>query len=168
MKARLIGYDPTTTMTDVRDHYEVTYRRARVDDLESVVELGIEALKKTAYQDNMVISKSRVRQAVREAISGAGCYCAVAVYDGRIVAVVSAIVHDFMSYERKQASVIQFYAVKPGAGIRLIRDFLKWARARPAIKAIVFTVEAKADPRIVKLLMRLGLKSSMPVMMEIL
>jgi hypothetical protein len=69
-------------------------------------------------------------------------------------------------HERKQATVIQFWTTAPGAGAPLIRHFLQWARSRRAIKSIVFTVEGGADPRIVKLLKRMGLRQELPVMME--
>lgn len=141
-------------------------RRAKPQDLDGMTALAILALEQTGYE-HMVISPRQIRAHLTLAISGAGNYAEVVIRDGVVVAAVAALVHDCMCYERRQATVIQFYTTEPGAGVRLIRRFLTWARERPIIKMIVFTLEVKADPRIGKLLSRMGLKAEMPVYMEI-
>jgi hypothetical protein len=124
------------------------------------------ALRENAYP-GLRIDPGKVRQTARECVTGAGNFCWVSEIDGEVVASVAAVVHDLTFYERKQASVIQFYSVQPGEGIKLMRIFLEWARKRPAIKLIAFTLEAQADPRIGKLLKRLGLSHELPVYMEV-
>lgn len=142
-------------------------RRGRARDLDAVAELGIEAVEKNAFS-NMVISHERIRHNLSVAIANARHYCGVCELDGKVVAAVSALTHDMLCYERQQASVIQFYTRVPGYGLPVMRDFLRWARSRPAIKAIVFTLEVHADPRIARLLQALGFKHEFPLMMEIL
>lgn len=140
-------------------------RAATLRDVEIVVELGIEALENDPYE-NMVISKERVRDMTKECISSNANFCWVAEYEGVVVAAVSAMVFDFMFYERKQCNVVQFWTRKSGAGIVLMREFLKWARKRRIIKMIIFTLECNVDPRVGKLLGRLGLKSELPIYVE--
>lgn len=140
-------------------------RPATPHDVEKVVALGVEALEKHGYE-GLVISRERCRNVAVECISGASHFAWVAEEAGEIVAAVLALVHPLMFYERNQATVVQFYSKRPGAGIKLLRQFLTWARGRRAIKSIVFTVEHEADPRIGKLLQRLGLKLELPVYME--
>jgi len=145
---------------------EVILRRARPDDITAVANLGIEAMRADPYP-RMKISVDRVRAVARDVISGSGNFCCVAEVNGQVVAAVSALIHDCLFYEGKQASVVQFYTRMPGVGAPLIRAFLKWARGRSAIKSIVFTLEVRADPRIGKLLARMGLREELPVFMEI-
>ena len=88
--------------------------------------------------------------------------------DGAIVGSVLAIVTPIMFYERKQATVVQFYCKAPGYGVKLLRQLLAWCQGRRIIRMVVFTLEVRADPRIGKLLRRLGLTSELPVYMKIL
>ncbi len=141
-------------------------RRANTNDIPALVSLGIEALETDPYE-NLVISREKVEAMALELVTGAGNVSFVAEKDGEVVAAVSALVHEMAFYERKQASVVQFYTREPGAGLPLIREFLKWARSRRIIKMIVFTLEVQADPRIGKLLKRLGLSNELPVYMEL-
>lgn len=145
---------------------DYSIRFAGPADIQAVYELGMEALEKDGYE-GMRISPERVKAVAREVVTGAGNFCAVAEVDGRIVAAVSAIVHDQLFYERKQASVVQFYSRAPGCGIELLRFFMAWVGSRPGIKMVCFTLEAHADPRIGKLLRRLGLNQELPVYMRV-
>lgn len=115
---------------------------------------------------NLVIDKEKVRAMAIECVSSSSNFSWVTEIDGKVVAAVSAFVSDMMFYERKQANVVQFYSTVPNAGLPLIREFLRWARSRRIIKMICFTLECKADPRIGTLLSKLGLKSELPVYLE--
>tara|TARA_R110002096_G_C14661910_1_gene728357 strand:+ start:43087 stop:43530 length:444 start_codon:yes stop_codon:yes gene_type:complete len=142
-------------------------RKAVPNDIEAVANLGIEALNKDKY-DKLIICKDKVLAVARECISSANNFCWVVEKDSKIVGAVTAIVHPMAFYERNQATVVQFYCTDSGQGIKLIREFLKWAKSRPAIKMVCFTLECKADPRIGKLLERLGLENELPVYMSII
>jgi len=142
-------------------------RVAVPDDLEGIVALGLEALNSDPYP-NLVISKDKVYAMAVECISSANHFVWVAEKDGRIVGAVSAIVHPIMFYEKKQATVVQFYTTEPGEGIKLIREFMKWVERRPVIKMVCFTLELNSDPRIQKLLSRLGLTCALPVYLKIM
>ena len=132
-----------------------------------IVELGLEALNDNSYE-TMRVDPAKVRKIAIECVSGASNFCWVAEQKGVIVAAVTALVHDLLFYERKQASVVQFYSRgHSGEGTQLIREFLKWARGRRAIKLITFTLEPGADPRIGKLLTRLGLTNHLPMYTEV-
>ena len=51
---------------------------------------------------------------------------------------------------------------RSGGGGFLIRRLVKWFRERPILKLCVFTLESGADPKIGKLLVKLGLKRELP------
>lgn len=141
------------------------YRKAKPDDIPVIVDLGMEALQQGAYE-RLVISRERVEAVARECVSAASNFAWVAEKDGVVVAAVCALVHPCMFYERNQATVVQFYTRVPGAGLPLLRQFLRWARGRPGIKMKVFTLEHDADPRVCLLLQRLGLKTALPTYIE--
>ena len=145
----------------------INIRKATPDDIEGIVALGLEALAKDAYP-NLVVSKVKVFSLATEIISSASNFAYVAVKDGIIVGAVCALVHTMLFYERSQASVVQFYCKSPGAGVKLLRELMKWVDSRPVIKMVCFTLEAKADPRIGKLLTRLGLNEELPVYLKIM
>ena len=140
-------------------------RKATPGDIPAIVELGIEALRQDAY-DELLIAPDKVRRMAVECVSSANNFAWVCESDGRVQGAVVALVHELMFYERKQASCVMFYCKVPGEGVKLMREFLRWARNRPAIKLIVFTLERRADPRIGKLLTKLGLKTGLPVFIE--
>ena len=140
-------------------------RKATPSDLSDVVRLGIEALNIDPYEQ-LRICEDKVKQLATECISAPCNFCWVAEKDGEIVGAVSALVHPMAFYERSQASVIQFYCTSPGLGIKLIRELLSWVATRPAIKMVCFTLECRADPRIGKLLKRLGLQNELPIYMS--
>jgi len=115
---------------------------------------------------NQRISGDKLQKLAEVCVLQTQNFAVVSTVDGKVVAGLCALVHDQMVYERKQASVVQFYTTVPGEGIKLIRMFLEWARSKRQVKSIVFTLETGADPRIGKMLRRLGLTSEMPIFME--
>ena len=141
-------------------------RPAKPQDVPAIVRLALQALNEDPYP-NLVISRPKVEAMARVAVSSPQHFVWVAEVDGEVRGAVAAIVDDCTFYERKQANVVQFYAREaPGEGIKLIREFLRWARSRQAIKQIIFTLEGNADPRIGKMLVRMGLKTALPIYLE--
>ena len=91
-------------------------------------------------------------------VSSAQHFAWVSEVDGEVVGSVGGYVSDMTFYERKQCAIVQFYA--PGAPwewVKLIRECLNWCRRRPLIKLVTFTLEPDADPRIGKVLTKMGL-----------
>lgn len=141
-------------------------RRAVPDDLPAIVALGLEALERGAYPE-LVISRAKVEALARQCVSAARNFSWVAEKDGEVGGALCAIVSPLPFHERDQAVVIQFYSRIPGDGIALIRAFLRWTRGRPGIKLTQFTLETDADPRIAKLLVRLGVSHEHPVLVQV-
>lgn len=139
-------------------------RKAKPSDLESICALGLEALNNDPYE-NLIIDEKKVYEVANSCISCPSDFAYVSEVGGKVVASVIAQVTPMLFYKRNQANVIQFYSREPGEGIKLLRELNKWWRSRNGIKSLVFTMECGADPRIIKLLERLGLKTELPVMM---
>ena len=112
----------------------LTLRRGNYYDIGAINALGLEALKKFG-DPRLRINPHKVAEMSRR-VMHPGNYCHVAERDGKVVAAVSAIVEPMLFHERMCASVVQFFAPREtaaGAGILLLRDFLKWARSRHGI-----------------------------------
>lgn len=131
-------------------------RKAAPNDLQDIVNLRIKAVKDLP---RLLISRDRIFTLTRECVSGAQHFAWVAEKDGVIGGVILAIVHPNMSHERCCATIVELYSELPGEGVNLLREFLRWARRRPIIKRIVFNIERESDPRLGKLLARLGLSA---------
>lgn len=139
-------------------------RKAVPADISEIVELGLEALAKNGYKD-LVVSREKIVALARECVTSPRNFAWVAERDGVIGGALCGLVNDCLVYERAQVNIVQFYTRIPGDGIALMREAVRWWRSRPALKVIVFTLDADADPRIGKLLARLGLKRELPVYM---
>jgi hypothetical protein len=137
-------------------------RKATPADIPAIVELGLEAMNKGAYP-NMVISREKIEAMARECVSSAQNFSWVAEKNGIVGGVLCALVHDCMFYERRQATVVQFYSHLPGEGMNLLRKLKRWWQSRPGVKMIVFSLEHDADPRIGKILQRMGFFVALPV-----
>lgn len=145
----------------------ITIRKAGPGDIPGIVALGLASLEKDAYE-NLIISPDKAKALAQECVSATCNFAWVVEKDGEIVGAVCAIVTDMLFYERKQASVVQFFCNEPGQGVKLLREFMKWCESRPAIKMACFTLEYNADPRIGLLLTRLGLKQELPVYLKMM
>jgi hypothetical protein len=140
-------------------------REAHMGDLIEMIALGVEALKADPAPGQR-ISYDRIRSLATECIFKPTNFAWVSVCNGEVVAALCALQHPQVVYERNQASVVQFYSKKPGEGVKLIREFLRWARSRRSIKLISFVLEQGADPRISRLLGRMGLDVEQPICCE--
>lgn len=144
----------------------IVLRKAVPDDIHAVTDFGVEVLNLDPYE-NLAISRVKVYSMVTECISSSSNFAWLAEKDGKIVGAVGALVHPMMFYEGSQATVVQFFCTSPGDGIKLLRKFMSWVESRRAIKMTCFSLEVNADPRIGKLLNRLGLSSELPVYIKI-
>lgn len=141
-------------------------QEATYHEVPGIVALGITALKADPIP-NQRISTEKIQNIARQCVSSEQHYAWVSVIDDEVVAALCAMVQPQMVYERLMASVVQFYTIEPGEGEKLMRHFLDWRRERKRrIKMVAFTLECGADPRIGKLLERMGLTQTMPVYVE--
>ena len=142
------------------------HREATMADVPEMVQMGIDGLRKHPAP-RQVIAVDKLQRMAQECVAGPRNFAWVGCVNDTPMAALCALVHDQTFYERKQASVVQFWTREPGLGEPLINIFLDWARQTRAIKAIVFTLEAGADPRIIDLLNRKGLAlQEHPILVE--
>ena len=76
--------------------------------------------------------------------------------DGKVTSCVGAQVGPGFWYRGLQASVLLYFADTPGQGGFLIVKFARWVKSRSGIKLSVWECEPDTDPRLERLLRRLG------------
>lgn len=129
-------------------------RQACVADIPAIVDLAVESVGHDPLP--VRVDRDGMSDTARELIASNAHFAWVAEVDGKVVGAVGAATQPGFWFERSQSSVLMFYSTHPGAGIALLRQYAKWVKSRPAIKMAVFSLERSADPRIGRLLQRLG------------
>ena len=130
-------------------------RKADYADVPHIVRLGIDGL--NAYPaKGQRIDTEKLQHIARTCVANERHFAWVAEHEGQVVGALCAVVVDQDVFQRKIASCVQFWCPQAGEGIKLMREFMGWARPQRKVKAIMFSMEAGADPRIGDLLERLG------------
>ena len=66
-------------------------------------------------------------------------YAALAI-DGECVGYIGGVVNEHPWLNRAQLTLMGWYAIKPGAGLRLLRHAVTWAKRQPNICSVLVTV----------------------------
>ena len=129
------------------------YRKATVNDMPAIVDIAVESVSRNPLP--VRIDRQAMMDTVKAALAP-NHFCWVCEDEDKVVAAFVACTMPGFWFERQSCSVLLYYTRKPGRGIGLIREFARWVKSRPAIKMAIFELEPDADPRLVKLLVRLG------------
>lgn len=139
---------------------KIVVRKATTRDVPRIVELAVESVSNNPLP--LVIDREAIRDSITEIIASPQHYGVVAEVDGKVVGAVGAHTSPGFWFKRMQCNVLMFYTRTPGAGAAMIRDFTAWVKGRPIIKMAVFCLEPNMDPRIGKMLRRLGYTHEFP------
>lgn len=129
-------------------------RKATLSDVPAIVDIAVESVTQNPLP--VKICKDSMAETATEAIAGNQHFVWVSEVDGEVVGAVGAMSERSFWYERQQCSVMLYYTRKPGEGVKLLREFSRWVKSRPVIKIVVIELEPETDPRMLKLLERLG------------
>jgi hypothetical protein len=129
-------------------------RQAKLSDENAVLSLAIESVSRDPLP--VTISRAAMSETFRELVGRPQHFCWVATVDGEIVGAVVAQTAFGFWFERQQSSVLLYYSRVTGASLALLREYMRWLKARPVIKLAVLELEPSADPRLAKVLRRLG------------
>jgi len=141
-------------------------REATLDDINDITRLGIEALGRDRPK-KLLISRDKVREMAYKCVIDDKNFAMVSEHEGEVMGAVVALVHQMLFFERSQCSVVMYYCKQPGEGLEMLRQLMRWAKAKPVIKMVEFTLEREDNERVKKLLTRLGLTESLPVLLFI-
>jgi hypothetical protein len=129
-------------------------RKAKPSDIPAIVELAVESVSRNPLP--LKINRQSMVNMLTQGISCSADFVWVGEVDGVVKACVAAKTGNGFWFERQQSSVCMFYTKTPGLGIELLREYARWVKSRPSIKLAIFSLEPDADPRLAKLLQRLG------------
>lgn len=129
------------------------FRKANLNDINAIVEIAIESVSRNPLP--VRIDREAMADTARECL-GPAHFVWVAEDNGVVVAAMGACVQQGFWFERLQCSVLLYYSRVSGAGLPLIREFVRWVKSRPAIKMAIIELEPEVDPRLVRFFKRVG------------
>jgi hypothetical protein len=128
-------------------------RPAVHEDLPTIVDLAVESVSINPLP--VVIDRKAMRGQAIDCMAPQN-YLRVCEVDGCVVGAWAAVTHPSFWHERRVCSVLLHFSRTPGGWVRLARDFYRWVSGRGAIRVAVLELEPEADPRMVRLLKRIG------------
>lgn len=130
------------------------YRKAKFQDVPAIVEIGVISVSNHKLPVN--IDREAMARMAQACMNPAHFLWVAEDETGKVVAVFGACVQKSFWYDKMQCSVLLYYSLVKGAGIKLIREFANWVKSRPAIKVAVVELEPTVDPRLITVFKRLG------------
>ena len=130
------------------------YRKAKFQDIPAIVEIAVISVSNNPLPVN--IDREAMARMAQACINPAHFAWVAENEDGKVVAVFGACVQKSFWYDKMQCSVLLYYSLVKGAGLKLIREFAAWVKSRSAIKVAVLSLEPDVDPRLVRFLKHLG------------
>jgi hypothetical protein len=130
------------------------YRKAKFQDIPAIVEIAVISVSNNPLPVN--IDREAMARMAQACINPAHFAWVAEDEDGKVVAVFGACVQKSFWYDKMQCSVLLYYSLVKGAGLKLIREFAAWVKGRSAIKVAVLSLEPDVDPRLVRFLKHLG------------
>lgn len=128
-------------------------RKAKYSDANAIVELAIESVSQNPIP--VIIDRDAMKDQALECM-GPAHFMWVSEIDGKVVAAVAGYTQPSFWHERNTCSVLLYYSRVPGEGAKLLREFARWVKGRPAIKVAVMELEPQTDYRLIKFMHRLG------------
>jgi len=130
------------------------YRKAKFQDVPAIVEIGVISVSNNKLP--VYIDREAMARMALACMNPAHFLWVAEDETGKVVAVFGACVQKSFWYDKMQCSVLLYYSLVKGAGIKLIREFANWVKSRPAIKVAVVELEPTVDPRLITFFKRLG------------
>ena len=126
-------------------------RPARLQDIPVLVALV--SLNTSQYP--VIPDKVKMKRLLVEAISTKSNFCWVSTQDNTVTGLLGAISQQGLWFERKHLHILYLSSTSRGGGQAMLRELMRWARPRKAIKVI--TTDFTVTPRMGNLLSRVGL-----------
>lgn len=131
------------------------YRRATPLDVPALTALAVRAIEARALP--LRTSQAGVRAMLADLVSQPPHFVWVSeAQDGRLVGVVAAHVGPGSWFDRQLCQLLLTHSEAPWALLPLLREFARWLKSRPGIKAACWENHRAHDPRLACALIRLG------------
>jgi hypothetical protein len=129
-------------------------RPAKLADIPMIVSLAVESVSRDALP---VKNDTAAMEALaRQLIGNPAHFVWVGETDGIVDSCVAAAVQPGFWFRGLQASVLLYYARPPGSVALLLRRLSAWIKGRSGIKMAIIELEPGTDPRLERLLGRIG------------
>lgn len=129
------------------------FRKATMSDVPAIVDIAVESVSQDPLP--LTIDRAAMAETVKACL-GPAHFAWVAEKDGIVVAAVLACAQKSFWFTRMSCSVLLYYTRVAGAGLPLIREFVRWVKSRSAIKMAIIELEPNVDPRLLQFLKRAG------------
>jgi len=129
-------------------------RQAKQSDIPAIVELAIKSVSRDPLP--LVADPDRMASMAASLIGNPAHFVWVGETDGKVTSCVGAQVGPGFWFRGLQASVLLYFADTPSHGGMLILKFARWCKSRSGIKLAVLECEPDTDPRLERLIRRLG------------
>jgi hypothetical protein len=137
-------------------------RAATFADIPAIAALAIKVLESNE-RPGMVVSHDKVLRTVRACVGSARNFACVSEQDGVVVGALGALVSPDPFHFGHQCSILMWYS-PDGEGIAMIKTLKRWLdTSTKDILFVDYTCEPGGDPRIEKLIQRLGFKERIPM-----
>ena len=130
------------------------FRPAKHSDADAILDLAVESVSRDPLP--VTISRSAMRDTFDAVVGKPNHFAWVAEQDGTVVACVAAQSGFGFWFERQQCSVILYYGRVIGSVVPLLIQLARWIKSRPVIRLAVIELEPTTDPRLMRLMRRLG------------
>lgn len=130
------------------------YRKAKFQDIAAIVEIAVISVSNNPLP--VKLDREAMARMAQACMNPAHFLWVAEDENGKVVAAFAACVQKSFWYDKMQCSVLLYYSLVKGAGIKLVREFAAWVKSRSAIKVAVISLEPEADPRLIQLFKRLG------------
>ena len=130
------------------------FRPAKHSDADAILDLAVESVSRDPLP--VTISRSAMRDTFDAVVGKPNHFAWVAEQDGSVVACVAAQSGFGFWFERQQCSVILYYGRVVGSVVPLLIQLARWIKSRPVIRLAVIELEPTTDPRLMRLMRRLG------------
>lgn len=128
-------------------------RKAKPSDIPQIIEIALDSVSHDPFP--FKVDKEAMADTIKAAM-GPAHFAWVSEVDGKVVAAVGAVVQPSFWHEKLTCSVLLYHSLVTGAGIPLLKQFVRWLKGRPAIKVAIIELEPGVDPRLVRFMKRLG------------
>ena len=130
------------------------YRKAKFQDVPAIVAIAVISVSNNPLP--VKIDQQAMADMAQNCLNPAHFLWVAEDETGKVVAVFGACVQKSFWFDKMQCSVLLYYSLVKGAGIRLMREFAAWVKSRSGIKLAIIELEPDADPRLVKFFKRIG------------
>ena len=135
----------------------IEYRKAIDTDVDALASLARDGLH-AAEAFPLHIDMHKIRQTICSFVQMPGHFQLAAFDQGRPVAAIAMYVSEMPFFERAEGTVMMCYSIRPGAGMQLVREMMRFVAADIRIRRVMWSMNEGADRLSAMIARRFGFK----------